>query len=188
MGSIGAGKGIMRPQGTRMSKKVVTVEEVEEDDEEEEEVPKNIKNKSRKIVAFEENSKEEEEEAPAYIKTKSGKGYVGGAKGIVGGQGSGRSKRMVKMSAVKIIRVQWEEEDEDEEEVADEESQEEEEVEEKEVEEDEVEEEESSVGSTKCGENYWGQWREGTEEGHAKTGEGSKKGITRATDSERIDQ
>ncbi|RPB20383.1 hypothetical protein L211DRAFT_852338 [Terfezia boudieri ATCC MYA-4762] len=97
---------------------------------------------------FEEDD-EEEEEAPAYIKTKRGRRYMGGSKGPMGGQGSSRSKGMVKMSAVKITRVHREEEDEEEEKVAADEEGQEEEVEENKVEEEEekeVEEEQSSTG------------------------------------------
>ncbi|KAF8416673.1 hypothetical protein EV426DRAFT_578630 [Tirmania nivea] len=151
-GSVGAGKGIVRPKGIRTSKKVMNVED---DDEEEEEAPTytytktksgtgsvgvrtgNTTRTSKKVVNFEvddeeeEEEEEEEDEVPAYIKTKSRKGYVGGAKGIVGGSGSGKSKGMVKMSGVQITRVQQEKEDEEEEEeAAEEEGQEEAEVEE----------------------------------------------------------
>ncbi|KAF8421859.1 hypothetical protein EV426DRAFT_575578 [Tirmania nivea] len=154
-GSVGVGKGIVRPKWIRTSKKVVNAED---DNEEEEEAPKKNKTRtgnvsagggkeivrpqvtriSKKVVNFEvddeeeeEEEEEEEDEVPAYIKTKSRKGYVGGAKGIVGGLGSGKSKGMVKMSGVQITRVQQEKEDEEEkEEAAEEEGQEEVEVEE----------------------------------------------------------
>ncbi|KAF8414795.1 hypothetical protein EV426DRAFT_579147 [Tirmania nivea] len=193
-GSVGAGKGIVRPKWIRTFKKVVNAKD---DNEEEEEAPKKNNTRtgnvsvgggkgivrlqviriSKKVVNFEvddeeeEEEKEEEDEVPAYIKTKSRKGYVGGAKGIVGGSGSGKSKGMVKMSGVQIIRVQQKKEDEEEEEEA---------AEEEGQEEAEVEEDMSSAGCTNCEENCWGRWRQGTGEGRAKTSEGSKKGIARA--------
>ncbi|KAF8417683.1 hypothetical protein EV426DRAFT_707393 [Tirmania nivea] len=110
-----------------------------DNDEEEEETSKKNKSKTgNKVVNFEvddeeeEEEEEEEDEIPVYIKTKSRKGYVGGTKGIVGGLGSGKSKEIVKMSGVQIIRVQQEKEneEEEEEEVVEEEGQKEAEVEE----------------------------------------------------------
>ncbi|RPB18243.1 hypothetical protein L211DRAFT_854310 [Terfezia boudieri ATCC MYA-4762] len=129
-GSAGGGKGFVRPQVIQTLRKVV-------DDEEEEGAPTYIKTKIGTgsvgaVMNFEEND-EEEEEAPAYIKAKSRRRYVGGSKGPMGGQGSSRSKEMVKMSAVKITRVHREEEDEEEEEVAADEEGQEEEVEENKV-------------------------------------------------------
>ncbi|RPB22975.1 hypothetical protein L211DRAFT_850010 [Terfezia boudieri ATCC MYA-4762] len=67
-GSIGGGKGIVRPQGIRTSRKVLHIEEDDEG---------------------------EEEEAPRNIKTRSGTGSVGGGKGIVRPQGTRISKKVV---------------------------------------------------------------------------------------------
>ncbi|RPB22970.1 hypothetical protein L211DRAFT_850003 [Terfezia boudieri ATCC MYA-4762] len=60
-GSVGGGKGIVRPQGTRTSRKVLYIEEDDEGG---------------------------EEEALRNIKTRSGTGSVGGGKGIVRPQGT----------------------------------------------------------------------------------------------------
>ncbi|KAF8414542.1 hypothetical protein EV426DRAFT_579166 [Tirmania nivea] len=101
--SVERGTGMVRPQGTRTSKKVVNIEEDKEDEEdEEEEVLKNIKTKSGKVKVWGGKGNkvvddEEEEEAPTYTytKTKSETGSVGAGKGIVRPKGIQTSKKVM---------------------------------------------------------------------------------------------
>ncbi|RPB19238.1 hypothetical protein L211DRAFT_853419 [Terfezia boudieri ATCC MYA-4762] len=98
-------KGIVRPQGTGTSKKVLHIEE--DNEKEEEDTPKNIKTRSRTRSAGGEDNEGEEEEAPRNIKTRSGTRSVGGGKRIMRPQGTRTSKKVM------IIEEDDEEEEED---------------------------------------------------------------------------